>query len=168
MFNQKKFLLNKCLLKKNIVIAEIWKSGIISTRLNRYCYKREKMKINRKAVKVYLFLFCLFESLVFIYSYLKNQDILLNLISTGYGFLIFSIIYTVQYILHKRNINSKLITPGYVIYEVSYTTILKMSILMLMLAFSYKFFELNCKIIILVFISMVIFRLIAYLKIVDK
>jgi len=39
---------------------------------------------------------------------------------------------------------------------------------MLMLAFSYKFFELNCKIIILVFISMVIFRLIAYLKIVDK
>lgn len=126
------------------------------------------MKINRKAVKVYLFLFCLFESLVFIYSYLKNQDIILNLISTGYGFLIFSIIYTVQYILHKRNINSKLITPGYVIYEVSYTTILKMSILMLMLAFSYKFFELNCKIIILVFISMVIFRLIAYLKIVDK
>ena len=33
---EKKFLLNKCLLKKNIVIAEIWKSGIISTRLNRY------------------------------------------------------------------------------------------------------------------------------------
>lgn len=127
------------------------------------------MQINGKTIKTYFIFFCLFAFVIFTYSYLyQKTDLIKNLLSTLYGYFIFVSVYSVQFIFQNRNKRNKLLTPGYVLYEVVYTTVLKMFILVFLLTFEIKLFELNCKITILTFITVVIFRLIAYFRIVDK
>jgi hypothetical protein len=115
-------------------------------------------------IKTYIFgitFFLIVSNLIIFY---KEDNLLISNLSIVDGLLIFLSTNLIHYILSIRNKSNKLITPGYVMYEILYTFIMKFSVLVLMLYFSFKYFDLNNNFIIITLVYMIILRIIIYIK----
>ncbi len=122
------------------------------------------MHIDKKSIKIYVINFFLCALFCTVYSYFFDKNYLINIASVLDGFAVFSIIIFIYFYLANRNSSNKLISPGYVVYELIYAFLLKFAVLIFLLTLSFKIFDLNNKMIILTFSYMVILRLIIYFK----
>ena len=107
------------------------------------------MQMDLKLLKTYFLLVVLFAFICFLFSYFTDQNYAINFLSFAQGCFIFSFI----------NFNSKL-TPSFVLYEVIYAFVLKISLLIFLLLFTFKILNLNNKIVVFVFSILVLSRLI--------
>ena len=115
-------------------------------------------------IKTYIFgitIFLIVSNLIIFYY---EDNLIISNLSIADGLLIFLCINFIHYILLIRNKSNKLITPGYVMYEILYTFFIKFSVLVLMLYFSFKYFDLNNNFIIITLIYMIILRILIYIK----
>lgn len=121
------------------------------------------MYIDKKSLSRYIILFVLYTSILLVYTFFTTQNYLLNIISFVNGSGIFFIISLVYFYLANRQKNSKMLTSGYVIYEVIYAFFLKFLLLILLFLISFKLFNLNDKIVIISFVIFVFSRIFIYL-----
>lgn len=121
------------------------------------------MYIDKKSLSRYIILFVLYTSILLVYTFFTTQNYLLNIISFVNGSGIFFIISLVYFYLANRHKNSKMLTSGYVIYEVIYAFFLKFLLLILLFLLSFKLFNLNDKIVIISFVIFVFSRIFIYL-----
>ncbi len=122
------------------------------------------MYIDKKIIKIYVINFFLCALFCTAYSYFFDKNYLINIASVLDGFAVFSIIIFIYFYLANRNSSNKLLSPGFVVYELIYAFLLKFAVLIFLLTLSFKIFDLNNKMIILTFSYMVILRLIIYFK----
>jgi len=122
------------------------------------------MHIDKKIIKIYVINFFLCALFCTAYSYFFDKNYLINIASVLDGFAVFSIIIFIYFYLANRNSSNKLLSPGFVVYELIYAFLLKFAVLIFLLTLSFKIFDLNNKMIILTFSYMVILRLIIYFK----
>ena len=115
-------------------------------------------------IKTYLFGITIFLIVSNLIIFCKEDNLLISNLSIVDGLLIFLCINFIHYILSIRNKSNKLITPGYVMYEILYTFFIKFSVLVLMLYFSFKYFDLNNNFLIITLIYMIILRIVIYIK----
>ena len=121
------------------------------------------MYIDKKSLSRYIILFVLYTYILLVYTFFTTQNYLLNIISFVNGSGIFFIISLVYFYLANRQKNSKMLTSGYVIYEVIYAFFLKFLLLILLFLISFKLFNLNDKIVIISFVIFVFSRIFIYL-----
>ena len=121
------------------------------------------MYIDKKSLSRYIILFVLYTSILLVYTFFTTQNYLLNIFSFVNGSGIFFIISLVYFYLANRHKNSKMLTSGYVIYEVIYAFFLKFLLLILLFLISFKLFNLNDKIVIISFVIFVFSRIFIYL-----
>lgn len=117
------------------------------------------MQMDLRLLKTYFLLVGLFAFICFLFSYLTDQNYVINFLSFAQGCFIFFFINLLYYLLQRRYRSSKL-TPGFVLYEVIYAFVLKISLLILLLLFTFKILNLNNKIVVFVFSILVLSRLI--------
>ena len=117
------------------------------------------MQMDLKLLKTYFLLVVLFASICFLFSYFTDQNYAINFLSFAQGCFIFSFINLLYYLFQRRYRNSKL-TPSFVLYEVIYAFVLKISLLIFLLLFTFKILNLNNKIVVFVFSILVLSRLI--------
>ena len=115
-------------------------------------------------IKTYLFGITILLIVSNLIIFCKEDNLLISNLSIVDGLLIFLCINFIHYILSIRNKSNKLITPGYVMYEILYTFFIKFSVLVLMLYFSFKYFDLNNNFLIITLIYMIILRIVIYIK----
>ena len=117
------------------------------------------MQMDLKLLKTYFLLVGLFVFICFLFSYFTDQNYAINFLSFAQGCFIFSFINLLYYLLQRRYRNSKL-TPSFVLYEVIYAFVLKISLLIFLLLFTFNILNLNNKIVVFVFSILVLSRLI--------
>lgn len=117
------------------------------------------MQMDLKLLKTYFLLVSLFAFICFLFSYFTDQNYAINFLSFAQGSFIFLLINILYYLLQRRYRSSKL-TPSFVLYEVIYAFVLKISLLIFLLLFTFKILNLNNKIVVFVFIILVLSRLI--------
>lgn len=117
------------------------------------------MQMDLKLLKTYFLLVSLFAFICFLFSYFTDQNYAINFLSFAQGSFIFLLINILYYLLQRRYRSSKL-TPSFVLYEVIYAFVLKISILIFLLLFTFKILNLNNKIVVFVFSILVLSRLI--------
>lgn len=117
------------------------------------------MQMDLRLLKTYFLLVGLFAFICFLFSYFTDQIYVINFLSFAQGCFIFFFINLLYYLLQRRYRSSKL-TPGFVLYEVIYAFVLKISLLILLLLFTFKILNLNNKIVVFVFSILVLSRLI--------
>lgn len=117
------------------------------------------MQIDLKLLKTYFLLVSLFALICFLFSYFTDQNYAINFLSFAQGSFIFLFINILYYLLQRRYRSSKL-TPSFVLYEVIYAFVLKISLLIFLLLFTFKILNLNNKIVVFVFSILVLSRLI--------
>ena len=112
-----------------------------------------------KLLKTYFLLVSLFAFICFLFSYFTDQNYAINFLSFAQGNFIFLFINILYYLLQRRYRSSKL-TPSFVLYEVIYAFVLKISLLIFLLLFTFKILNLNNKIVVFVFSILVLSRFI--------
>lgn len=117
------------------------------------------MQMDLKLLKTYFLLVSLFVFICFLFSYFTDQNYAINFLSFAQGSFIFLFINILYYLLQRRYRSSKL-TPSFVLYEVIYAFVLKISLLIFLLLFTFKILNLNNKIVVFVFSILVLSRLI--------
>lgn len=117
------------------------------------------MQMDLKLLKTYFLLVSLFAFICFLFSYFIDQNYAINFLSFAQGSFIFLFINILYYLLQRRYRSSKL-TPSFVLYEVIYAFVLKISLLIFLLLFTFKILNLNNKIVVFVFSILVLSRLI--------
>ena len=117
------------------------------------------MQMDLKLLKTYFLLVVLFAFICFLFPYFTDQNYAINFLSFAQGCFIFSFINLLYYLFQRRYRNSKL-TPSFVLYEVIYAFVLKISLLIFLLLFTFKILNLNNKIVVFVFSILVLSRLI--------
>lgn len=117
------------------------------------------MQMDLKLLKTYFLLVSLFAFICFLFSYFTDQNYVINFLSFAQGSFIFLFINILYYLLQRRYRSSKL-TPSFVLYEVIYAFVLKISLLIFLLLFTFKILNLNNKIVVFVFSILVLSRLI--------
>ena len=117
------------------------------------------MQMDLNLLKTYFLLVGLFAFICFLFSYFTDQNYSINFLSFAQGCFIFFFINLLYYLLQRRYRSSKL-TPGFVLYEVIYAFVLKISLLIFLLLFTFKILNLNNKIVVFVFSILVLSRLI--------
>lgn len=117
------------------------------------------MQMDLKLLKTYFLLVSLFAFICFLFSYFTDQNYAINFLSFAQGSFIFLLINILYYLLQRRYRSSKL-TPSFVLYEVIYAFVLKISLLIFLLLFTFKILNLNNKIVVFVFSILVMSRLI--------
>ena len=117
------------------------------------------MQMDLKLLKTYFLLVSLFAFIGFLFSYFTDQNYAINFLSFAQGSFIFLFINILYYLLQRRYRSSKL-TPSFVLYEVIYAFVLKISLLIFLLLFTFKILNLNNKIVVFVFSILVLSRLI--------
>ena len=117
------------------------------------------MQMDLKLLKTYFLLVSLFTFICFLFSYFTDQNYAINFLSFAQGSFIFLFINILYYLLQRRYRSSKL-TPSFVLYEVIYAFVLKISLLIFLLLFTFKILNLNNKIVVFVFSILVLSRLI--------
>lgn len=117
------------------------------------------MQMDLKLLKTYFLLVSLFAFICFLFSYFTDQNYAINFLSFAQGSFIFLFINILYYLLQRRYRSSKL-TPSFVLYEVIYAFVLKISLLIFLLLFTFKILNLNNKIVVFVFSILVLSRLI--------
>lgn len=117
------------------------------------------MQMDLKLLKTYFLLVSLFAFIYFLFSYFTDQNYAINFLSFAQGSFIFLFINILYYLLQRRYRSSKL-TPSFVLYEVIYAFVLKISLLIFLLLFTFKILNLNNKIVVFVFSILVLSRLI--------
>ena len=117
------------------------------------------MQMDLKLLKTYFLLVVLFAFICFLFSYFTDQNYDINFLSFAQGCFIFSFINLLYYLFQRRYRNSKL-TPSFVLYEVIYAFVLKISLLIFFLFFTFMILNLNNKIVVFVFSILVLSRLI--------
>ncbi len=117
------------------------------------------MQMDLKLLKTYFLLVSLFAFICFLFSYFTDQNYAINFLSFVQGSFIFLFINILYYLLQRRYRSSKL-TPSFVLYEVIYAFVLKISLLIFLLLFTFKILNLNNKIVVFVFSILVLSRLI--------
>lgn len=117
------------------------------------------MQIDLKLLKTYFLLVSLFAFICLLFSYFTDQNYAINFLSFAQGSFIFLFINILYYLLQRRYRSSKL-TPSFVLYEVIYAFVLKISLLIFLLLFTFKILNLNNKIVVFVFSILVLSRLI--------
>lgn len=117
------------------------------------------MQMDLKLLKTYFLLVSLFAFICFLFSYFTDQNYAINFLSFAQGSFIFLLINILYYLLQRRYRSSKL-TPSFVLYEVIYAFVLKISLLIFLLLFTFKIMNLNNKIVVFVFSILVLSRLI--------
>ena len=117
------------------------------------------MQMDLKLLKTYFLLVSLFACICFLFSYFTDQNYAINFLSFAQGSFIFLFINILYYLLQRRYRSSKL-TPSFVLYEVIYAFVLKISLLIFLLLFTFKILNLNNKIVVFVFSILVLSRLI--------
>lgn len=117
------------------------------------------MQMDLKLLKTYFLLVSLFAFICFLFSYFTDQNYAINFLSFAQGSFIFLLINILYYLLQRRYRSSKL-TPSFVLYEVIYAFVLKISLLIFLLLFTFKILNLNNKIVVFVFSILVLSRLI--------
>lgn len=117
------------------------------------------MQMDLKLLKTYFLLVSLFAFICFLFSYFTDQNYAINFLSFAQGSFIFLFINILYYLLQRRYRSSKL-TPSFVLYEVIYAFVLKISLLIFFLLFTFKILNLNNKIVVFVFSILVLSRLI--------
>ena len=117
------------------------------------------MQMDLKLLKTYFLLVSLFAFICFLFSYFRYQNYAINFLSFAQGSFIFLFINILYYLLQRRYRSSKL-TPSFVLYEVIYAFVLKISLLIFLLLFTFKILNLNNKIVVFVFSILVLSRLI--------
>lgn len=117
------------------------------------------MQMDLRLLKTYFLLVSLFAFICFLFSYFTDQNYVINFLSFAQGCFIFFFINLLYYLLQRRYRSSKL-TPGFVLYEVIYAFVLKISLLIFLLLFTFKILNLNNKIVVFVFSILVLSRLI--------
>ena len=117
------------------------------------------MQMDLKLLKTYFLLVSLFAFIFFLFSYFTDQNYAINFLSFAQGSFIFLFINILYYLLQRRYRSSKL-TPSFVLYEVIYAFVLKISLLIFLLLFTFKILNLNNKIVVFVFSILVLSRLI--------
>lgn len=113
------------------------------------------MQMDLKLLKTYFLLVSLFAFICFLFSYFTDQNYAINFLSFAQGSFIFLFINILYYLLQRRYRSSKL-TPSFVLYEVIYAFVLKISILIFLLLFTFKILNLNNKIVVFVFSILVL------------
>ena len=114
------------------------------------------MQMDLKLLKTYFLLVSLFAFICFLFT---DQNYAINFLSFAQGSFIFLFINILYYLLQRRYRSSKL-TPSFVLYEVIYAFVLKISLLIFLLLFTFKILNLNNKIVVFVFSILVLSRLI--------
>lgn len=117
------------------------------------------MQMDLKLLKTYFLLVSLFAFICFLFSYFTDQNYAINFLSFAQGSFIFLFINILYYLLQRRYRSSKL-TPSFVLYEVIYAFVLKISLLIFLLLFTFYILNLNNKIVVFVFSILVLSRLI--------
>ena len=117
------------------------------------------MQMDLKLLKTYFLLVSLFAFICFLFSYFTDQNYAINFLSFAQGSFIFLFINILYYLLQRRYRSSKL-TPSFVLYEVIYAFVLKISLLIFLLLITFKILNLNNKIVVFVFSILVLSRLI--------
>lgn len=117
------------------------------------------MQMDLKLLKTYFLLVSLFAFICFLFSYFTDQNYAINFLSFAQGSFIFLFINILYYLLQRRYRSSKL-TPSFVLYEVIYAFVLKISLLIFLLLSTFKILNLNNKIVVFVFSILVLSRLI--------
>lgn len=117
------------------------------------------MQMDLKLLKTYFLLVSLFAFICFLFSYFTDQNYAINFLSFAQGSFIFLFINILYYLLQRRYRSSKL-TPSFVLYEVIYAFVLKISLLIFLLLFTFNILNLNNKIVVFVFSLLVLSRLI--------
>lgn len=117
------------------------------------------MKVDLKLIKIYFLIVCMFAFICLLVSYFTDQNYLLNILSFTQGCFIFFFINILYFLLQKRNKSTNL-TPGFVLYEIIYSFVLKFSVLIFLLLFTFIIMKLNNKIVVITFSSLVLSRLI--------
>lgn len=117
------------------------------------------MQMDLKLLKTYFLLVSLFAFICFLFSYFTDQNYAINFLSFAQGSFIFLFINILYYLLQRRYRSSKL-TPSFVLYEVIYAFVLKISLLIFLLLFTFKILNFNNKIVVFVFSILVLSRLI--------
>lgn len=117
------------------------------------------MQMDLKILKTYFLLVSLFAFICFLFSYFTDQNYAINFLSFAQGSFIFLFINILYYLLQRRYRSSKL-TPSFVLYEVIYAFVLKISLLIFLLLFTFYILNLNNKIVVFVFSILVLSRLI--------
>lgn len=117
------------------------------------------MQMDLKLLKTYFLLVSLFAFICFLFSYFIDQNYAINFLSFAQGIFIFLFINILYYLLQRRYRSSKL-TPSFVLYEVIYAFVLKISLLIFLLLFTFNILNLNNKIVVFVFSILVLSRLI--------
>ena len=117
------------------------------------------MQMDLKLLKTYFLLVSLFAFICFLFSYFTDQYYAINFLSFAQGSFLFLLINFLYYLLQRRYRSSKL-TPSFVLYEVIYAFVLKISLLIFLLLFTFKILNLNNKIVVFVFSILVLSRLI--------
>ena len=112
-----------------------------------------------KLLKTYFLLVSLFAFICFLFSYFTDQNYAINFLSFAQGSFIFLFINILYYLLQRRYRSSK-ITPSFVLYEVIYAFVLKISLLIFLLLLTFKILNLNNKIVVFVFSILVLSRII--------
>ena len=123
------------------------------------------MQIDKKLLKTYFINFLVFALLLNVTTYFYDKNYLKNNLSFLDGFVIFTAVTFLYYFLSVRNSKNKLLTAGFVMYELIYALVLKILLLIFLFVMTFKFFDLNSKIVIITFSYMVILRLIIYFKV---
>lgn len=123
------------------------------------------MQIDKKLLKTYSINFLVFALLLNVTTYFYDKNYLKNNLSFLDGFVIFTAVTFLYYFLSVRNSKNKLLTAGFVMYELIYALVLKLLLLIFLFVMTFKFFDLNSKIVIITFSYMVILRLIIYFKV---
>lgn len=123
------------------------------------------MQIDKKLLKTYFINFLVFALLLNVTTYFYDKNYLKNNFSFLDGFVIFTAVTFLYYFLSVRNSKNKLLTAGFVMYELIYALVLKLLLLIFLFVMTFKFFDLNSKIVIITFSYMVILRLIIYFKV---
>ncbi len=123
------------------------------------------MQIDKKLLKTYFINFLVFALLLNVTTYFYDKNYLKNNLSFLDGFVIFTAVTFLYYFLSVRNSKNKLLTAGFVMYELIYALVLKLLLLIFLFVMTFKFFDLNSKIVIITFSYMVILRLIIYFKV---
>ena len=92
------------------------------------------MQMDLKLLKTYFLLVSLFAFICFLFSYFTDQNYAINFLSFAQGSFIFLFINILYYLLQRRYRSSKL-TPSFVLYEVIYAFVLKISLLIFLRLF---------------------------------
>lgn len=123
------------------------------------------MQIDKKLLKSYFINFLFFALLLNLITYFYDKNYLKNNLSYLDGVVIFTSVTFLYYFLSVRNKKNKFLTAGFVMYELIYALVLKLLLLIFLFVMTFKFFDLNYKIVIITFSYMVIFRLIIYFRV---